>query len=907
MKLAKPITLAVFIFSILATFLYFMGFIGLNNMLLKAVPEKAVWVIEINDFLKTQDKLKNTTYWAEWQNINLFNKLQKGMTVLDSLYIDRQKVQQTPKIVVALAPINQNAYDFVFLMHQNVLKMPLQELIISLKNKGYTIETRLHRGITVYEFYESRYTNPTNTNAQFTITTDGKLLIGSFNSVLLEDAINNFRSFSGGFSAIYTQMKATDFDAFIHFNFKNFEGIASAFFSNSTQKANQGQKSNANFFDILQQKMYKSTIGLNFLPTQIQLQADAKFNEYDNVLNTVLNEPSVEKTYIASVLPATSAVVLHERVANFENFYTNQMGFFWGGNKNFKKYLMPLIANEWALGFTEPNSNTMLPESFLAIELNTKDTIQIYKAIHKYNTNNELINSNIDANYKNFKITNILAYPILQSLYSEQVDVKQFGSVFCTVINNFLILAPNQNTIKIFIEQFLATQTLNKEGNYAKFDATLDPNCNIMLYANLFRMKQFLKANANAEFANILNSEFEYYSKITPIALQANSENNNYINAKGLIGYSKKQIASTTLLWNISLEDDPATAPHILENKKTNTKEIAVSDKKNNLYIINANGQIKLKKNLDQPILNKVLLVDFYNTGNYQYLFNTYSHIYLLNADGTNATGFPLKLTHEATAGITTVELDRNNIYFFVPCRNSGIYGYELSGKPLTGFSPSNNLGNIQSPLQFYNNNLPKEKYLIATNTAGGIYIIDLQGNVLKNIGNNASRLAAPPQLDWYSKKLKVISTTTHGNTTITYPQTGESVTQNFCGSANSVVSDFFTANIIGSSTEESVLLCNGKIKVYNPKEKLFEYNLPTQNTPTEIFEVKIANADTKQIGALCKATNQIYLLQKYGKIHPNFPISATTAFVISDLHNANENILIAGGSEKNVFAYQIK
>jgi hypothetical protein len=71
-----------------------------------------------------------------------------------------------------------------------------------------------------------------------------------------------------------------------------------------------------------------------------------------------------------------------------------------------------------------------------------------------------------------------------------------------------------------------------------------------------------------------------------------------------------------------------------------------------------------------------------------------------------------------------------------VPCNNGAIYGYEINGKPLPGWSPKNGVGEVISFRQVHSG---KEDVLLALNSSGKLVAYDVHGKIKWDVNNLSS------------------------------------------------------------------------------------------------------------------------------------------------------------------------
>jgi len=73
-------------------------------------------------------------------------------------------------------------------------------------------------------------------------------------------------------------------------------------------------------------------------------------------------------------------------------------------------------------------------------------------------------------------------------------------------------------------------------------------------------------------------------------------------------------------------------------------KEIFVQDLKNNIYLINKNGRILWKKQIQEKISSNIFTIDFYIIKRPNWFFSSLNYIFVVDLIGNNIDHYPLKL-----------------------------------------------------------------------------------------------------------------------------------------------------------------------------------------------------------------------------------------------------------------------
>ncbi|MDB5283083.1 MAG: repeat protein, partial [Bacteroidota bacterium] len=191
-----------------------------------------------------------------------------------------------------------------------------------------------------------------------------------------------------------------------------------------------------------------------------------------------------------------------------------------------------------------------------------------------------------------------------------------------------------------------------------------------------------------------------------------------------------KDISSGGLLWKTKLSAPAMLEPQIVININTGDKEIFTQDTAGNIYLISKSGEILFTKNIPDKIISEVYQVDYYHNEKLQYIFNTAGHVYIVDRLGNFVASYPLRISGTASAGLTVVHDETMNTdHYYIPSASGSVYGYELTGKPLPGWSPKGGTGVIEKPLQY--NGIGKSFMILALNKMGKLMAMDGKG-VLK-------------------------------------------------------------------------------------------------------------------------------------------------------------------------------
>ena len=111
-----------------------------------------------------------------------------------------------------------------------------------------------------------------------------------------------------------------------------------------------------------------------------------------------------------------------------------------------------------------------------------------------------------------------------------------------------------------------------------------------------------------------------------------------------------KQQQGNGVLWETNIGAAIASGPFIVRNHNNNTHEVLVQDANHKIHLLGSTGQILWSKQLEGAMIGGVHQVDRFKNGKLQLLFNTASSIHMIDRNGKDVGGFPVKLKAPATA-----------------------------------------------------------------------------------------------------------------------------------------------------------------------------------------------------------------------------------------------------------------
>ena len=116
----------------------------------------------------------------------------------------------------------------------------------------------------------------------------------------------------------------------------------------------------------------------------------------------------------------------------------------------------------------------------------------------------------------------------------------------------------------------------------------------------------------------------------------------------------------------------------------------------------------------------------------------------------------------------------------------------------------------------------------------------------------------------------------------------------------------FASADFGGDNFSDYAVLKNNELEIIYYHQDQFQVfgSYQFSNSQDAIFSVRSKNMGKAMLGSLCKKQNQIFLFDKKGQLHADFPLAGTTQFQLLNLFSDDKNsVLVADGNQVVVYS----
>lgn len=500
-----------------------------------------------------------------------------------------------------------------------------------------------------------------------------------------------------------------------------------------------------------------------------------------------------------------------------------------------------------------------------------------------------------------YKGLTIKAFPFRKLMYlSAGIPFKELESNFYTIMEDRLIVASTPQDLKKYIDDFQSDQLLKNNENYHNYISTLNDQYNYLFYVAISgyqsKFTGLLQDKANLKLNDRLG-----WSNYSAFTYQLTSSDAGLISSIYMPVISSYTETSLEQKWQITIDGTLSKEVQWVQTMDKKQTYAFAQDDLNNIYLIDENSTLKWKKSIAQPIVSDVKVVDYYKNGESQLLFNSANNLYLMDLNGNFMPNYPLKLAAEATNGLSLFDYEKDKNYrIFITCINQSVYGYDLGGRPLEGWSPKR-VGDCDQKVQHIN--VQGKDFLFITNKQGYFYFFNRKAELKAQFKDSVGvQYHNPFVFDGNTEyaKNRFVSTDQRGKIKSVFID-GRRMYKSV---GNWTENHYFNyANVCDDDKKDYIFLDNNQLMVYKDDSTLafnYQFNCKINNAPF-IFQI---NEQESLLGVFSEETQQVYLFDRNGALQPGFPIKACAnpSFITQN----NQKKMLVGTREGKIIYYNL-
>jgi len=871
-----------------------------------AIPIDASFILECMQVYPLWKTVSQTSLmWQDMLGTESVAEFNRNMQYLDSLLGMNVKVHnalESNPVFISAHKSGIEHFDYLYvcqLPNTNVQT----ELLAFIASQG-KVTGMEYEGTTIYSLPRG------NGEFSYAISTTG-IFICSFQADLVKESLRQMQAhISLMDNKYFTKVLNTSSGqaiAELFINFQSLGKVVSPFINGSMQSTLLSVPDFAQWMEL----------DMSFTPNEIIMNGFTDCDTTGGQFLDLFTHQLSHEIKIGSVVPSNTAFMTCMELSDYPAF-----------NRQYKKYedlhrklykhnewtedvkkkygldaekYFSWLDNEMALVITEPNDSTLHNDVYAVF--GTSSTKQALALLDTLGDNIARANGE-ERESKEFmqhEINSIGIDNVLANILGGSFELVKKS--YYTSLNGYIIFANSADALQMFISYYEGGNTLAKDQYYQSFIKDhVEDESGIYVYNNIALSPVMYGQYLDKPYAAAIKKHTDICRKFQALSMQMSYMQGMFYTSIYLKRNPqfKKQAGA---LWQVALDTGVATVPCWVTDFKTQNKFVFVEDKADNVYLISNTGKIQWKRKVDGKVLSEVCEVDVLKNGKTQYMFNTANSIYLLDRNGNNVSGFPVKLSSPATGPITVFDYDSNRKYrILIPCSDKIIREYGANAKQVEGWSKPETDGIVTTRARYIN--IDNKDYVVVVDDMGKVYLYDRKGQTRLNLHNQL-----PAHISsFYIKEgndlssASILSTDTSGVVNCLSLTDVLTKTHYLAGSNNSA--DFVPVDLEGNNKTEMVFLSSNEIFVYDTNKALL-FHCSGKDSLAGLYTFKFPD-NKMRIGAVDNKDNRIYLWDEHGTLCNDFPLYGSLGINITDMNNDGQFYLVSGSQDNDIYVYSL-
>lgn len=874
----------------------------------EAIPINASFIFETKNIVNlNQNLIKQSQIWAEIIQFEQLNNFKSQLSSLDSVIAKSdflQKFLKNQKVLISSHLVGTDRTSFLFTCKVSNKKIQ-KELVDELRSLSIITDS-LSENTRVYNSTRL-YTIQGNQNKFFFALVDN-ILIFSKDELIVENSIRQKNSESpitiqAGFSQ--TAKTVSKDKNHILFSYQNFGKSFPKFFSSTFSRKIKKLQNFANW----------AALDISIQTDNIRLSGYTFVENSSDYFLKILENSKPQKIDNTELLPEKTSEFIFFGFDDVANFYSKYEKFLNSKNLNGtykiltdefnKKFdtdiqstVLQLIDN--SITFANVNFNNSIDEEAQFTIIKLKNTQELHQYLEQI-TNYYKEKNNIDKKFSiDFEIDNSTSHKIFKLPVKNFVKIL-FGELayfpkqeYYFFYNQYIIFTNSADNAKQFINNIYRKNTLANNENFNKYLNSSDDKANLFYYSNYYFSSSKNIDVLNSAYKDIYKKNINFFNKIQYLTIQFSYQKNN-LYTTNVSAFFNNELSSKGLnVWETELKDNIITKPFFFMNHYSFEREVFVQDKQNIIYLLDKNGNILWKKQLNEAIVGDIYMVDLYNNKKFQLMFATENFIIALDRNGDLIDNYPVELDKSTKIGISIIDYEGNKDYrIFTPCIDKKIYLYDKTGKEVEGWSKLSTESEITSKIKYFYND--GKDYLVCSDKTKP-YILNRKGEIRVEIEEN---FPVSDNGEFYFQK----NTGSQKASFVTTDASGKIIHINMNGNVKttqllsmSKKHQFVASDINNDDMLDYIISDDKTLFVYNfDGSKVFSYtfNGAIENKPI----ILKFSADNVKIGVVIPSENKVYIVNSDGTLMNNFPVQGNSIFSVGMLSSEKDFSLIVGNN----------
>lgn len=863
------------------------------------VPLNAYAVLEINDFPEQYDDLKsNSIIWEKFQRFGQVQDLNKLFTQIDSISPSTMnQLELFPSVIISLTTTKETESFLIQFQKENTVqteyyantiaeitgfKLSKVETHFELKNNNKSeLFLISHQGIVSISNNVQELYRITKSETSFLLSKSDFRKVKKTSSksistrlfILPETIIQKLESISNDNVKLDLHLSPT-LSSWVELDvaFKPDE-ISMGGFAYALDSLNH-------WISVFKGQEAMEPKVIDYLPNKTAFFLHYGFSDFQTLKNNIDHHQNINSGFIND-----------NEIAKWDSLYALHI----------QDQFVNWIDNEIAISIVEPEHSEV--ESEVIVWINSSDGVTLFNNLKDLSLkiDNQEGLQYFQLDYKGHSIYKLNLDVFLKKTLGQQFEI--IAENYFTRFDDYLVFSNSPATLQWCVDRYKNGKTLAKNPSFKNLSKRISEKSNIFIYSDFSKSTDIFKHWGSNSISSEIDKHLEFFHQFQGAVVQISHEADELFYVNNILKYSpiNKQMPNT--IWETQLKATSTFKPAVLKNHYTNAKEVFIQDTLNNIYLLDAKGNILWSKQLESEIISGVSQIDIFKNNKLQMVFNTQNKIYVLDRNGNNVAKFPVDLEHPTKAEVLVADYDSDKNYrFIIPTIDGEIHNYSVSGEKTKGWVYRKTNSVCEERVSFIR--IKNKDYLIAIYRDGKITALNRRGEPRLKF---KSKLNFPP-LDGYKieggenlNSTYILTMTTQQD--VVKISLSDEKEHLFSISKDSI--GFVTfGNIDDDPHIEISTIGNNRLTSYTLDGSLINRFGLRQDVsyPVNLYQFE----HSFYYGFTSSTHNKSYVIDHSGEPLPPFPLKGYSPFTITDLNKDGRLNMMIVDQSGIVFTYTL-
>ncbi len=527
-KKVKYSLITIIIVGILSYVLYTFMIAPTKNLRpIYVIPSDAVFFFETEKPIPTWEKIRTNTIWSHLKKHTYFSELTENANTLDTLFQENQKLFKllgSRSLLVSAHMYKKDDYDFLFVVDlQKISKFTqLKDYLDKVLSNEYSFSRRSYNNHEIIELLDKE------SNETLSITVLENLLVASYTNSLTEAAINEYTNPVIGRDQHYLDVfkKVGHDDMFrLYVQQQYVDDFAKCYMDTPNES-----------IKYISDNLWYSGFSFDLKDQLLIADGYTNFNDNHQTYIEALQKSGLGKRSIARIAPKRTAFYLSLGFDSFEEFYDNFQELKKQKPEEFKSYQANISKTEkfldislkehfidWMddeVAFLQLQPTKLGQKNEFAIILKAKDgddaKEQLDKVLKQIKKKTPVKFRQVS--YRGYAINFMAIKGFFKLLLGK--FFKDLEKPYFIIIDDYVIFSNHPQTLKNFINDYEAKNTLSTSEDFEAFSDHFDSKSNLFVYLNMPLFHKNMSRMVSPQTRVQLQKNKDYITCFSQVGLQ---------------------------------------------------------------------------------------------------------------------------------------------------------------------------------------------------------------------------------------------------------------------------------------------------------------------------------------------------------------------------------------------------